>query len=173
MAKPHFIHVLHRSLLATAIACSSYANEPASLLAKPSPKLVMSTLDGKSTTQLSGHVGKVVAIQIWASWISTNYAPVARMQDIAVHNESWAGKVELFTLSVDRDREQASKIVSKHRWNRTKNLAVDIDKLKEFGISTLPATIIIAADRTIASLDVLHAIDIEKEVKALLNDPSE
>ncbi len=176
---PKYSRALHSLLLTVVIACPSYADEPDSLLGKPAPDLVLSALDGKSSMKLSDHVGKIVVLQFWATWVSTNYAPVANMQDIAARHENWAGKVELFTVCVDRDPAQAARVMTKQGWNQTKHMIVNIDKSADFGISVLPAAIIIAPDGTIATMADSHSIDgvtpetgrsLEDKISALLAD---
>ncbi|MGB7327946.1 MAG: thioredoxin-like domain-containing protein [Rubripirellula sp.] len=139
-----------------------------SFVGKPAPELVMSTLDGKSTTKLSQHVGKIVVLDFWAPWCATCYAPVAKMQEIMKRNQDWDGKVEMITVSIDEDLDRAVEVVAKQHWNQTTNMATSLDKLKDVGVSVVPVTIIVAADGTIATMAASHALDAEKEVKALL-----
>ncbi|TWU04044.1 hypothetical protein Pla100_09800 [Neorhodopirellula pilleata] len=83
-------------------------------------------------------------------------------------NQDWDGKVEMITVSIDEDLDRAVEVVAKQHWNQTTNMATSLDKLKDVGVSVVPVTIIVAADGTIATMAGSHALDVEKEVKALL-----
>ncbi|MEO2014167.1 MAG: thioredoxin-like domain-containing protein [Fuerstiella sp.] len=139
-----------------------------SFVGKPAPDMLLSTLDGKSTTKLSDQRGKVVVLDFWASWCATCFAPVTKMQDILERNNDWDGRVEMISVSIDSDLMRAAKAVAKQGWTRTRNLAVDVDELNALGVSVVPVTIVIAPDGTIVTMGGSHAIDVEKEVNALL-----
>jgi len=139
-------------------------------IGKRVPALKLSSLDGQSSANFSEHRGKIVVLDFWASWCVTCYPPVTKMQSIAESHPQWKGKVELITVSVDSDLSQAFKVVKKNGWNSTTNVAVDFEELKAIGVSVVPVTIVISPDGTIATTAGSHAVDIEKEVDALLPD---
>lgn len=140
-----------------------------SFIGKPAPEMVLSSLDGKSTTKLADYRGKVVVLDFWASWCPTCYAPVTKMQDFVWRHDDWGSRVEMITVSVDSDLERAVATVAKQGWDRTNNMSVEFDKLKNIGVSVVPITIVIAMDGTIATMAGSHAIDVEREVEALLS----
>ena len=139
-----------------------------SFVGKPAPEIELATLDGKFTTKLSGYRGKVVVLDFWASWCPTCYAPVTKMQDIVKRHDDWDGRVEMISVSVDSNLERAAATVAKQGWDRTRNMSIDFDKLKDIGVSVVPVTIVVAMDGTIATMAGSHALDVEREVKALL-----
>lgn len=139
-----------------------------SFIGKPMPEFKLLSLDGKPSGKLSDYRGKVVVLDFWASWCPTCYLPVTKMQNISGDNLQWKGKVELITVTVDSDLSKAVAIINEKKWNNTKNRAVDLDELKEVGVSVVPLVIIIAPDGTIATMAGAYALDIEKEVAALL-----
>ena len=139
-----------------------------SFVGKPAPDIELATLDGKLTTKLSGYRGKVVVLDFWASWCPTCYAPVTKMQDIVKRHDDWDGRVEMISVSVDSDLERAAATVANQDWDRTRNMSIEFDKLKDVGVSVVPVTIIVAMDGTIATMAGSHALDVEREVKALL-----
>lgn len=137
-------------------------------IGKPAPEMVLSTLDGRSTTKLSDHRGKVVVLDFWASWCPTCYAPVTKMQDVVMQHDDWDGRVEMITVSVDTDLKRAVATVAKQGWDRTNNMSIEFDKLQDIGVSVVPITVVIAMDGTIATMAGSHAINVEREVEALL-----
>ncbi len=137
-------------------------------IGKPMPKLTLTSLDGTRPSQLTDYRDKVVVLDFWASWCPTCYPPVTKMQTLLADNPRWKGKVELMTVTVDSDLSKAVDVVEKKKWNNTLNRAVDIEELNSIGVSVIPLVIVIAQDGTIATMADAHAIDIEKEVVALL-----
>ncbi|HUG67225.1 MAG TPA: redoxin domain-containing protein [Pirellulaceae bacterium] len=138
-------------------------------IGKPMPELKLTSLDGTQSSQLADYRGKVVVLDFWASWCPTCYPPVSKMQTIITNNPRWKGKVELITVTVDSELSKAVGVIDKKKWNNTLNRAVDIKELNAVGVSVIPVVIIIARDGTIATMAGAHALDIEKEVVALLD----
>lgn len=137
-------------------------------IGKPMPELKLSLLNGTRSSQVADFRGKVVVLDFWASWCPTCYPPVTKLQTILAENPRWKGKVELISVTVDSDLSNAVEVVNKKKWNNTLNLAVDIEELNAVGVSVVPLVIVIAQDGTIATMAGAHAIDVEKEVVALL-----
>jgi peroxiredoxin len=158
------VRLTRQSLALEGVSDASYR----SFVGKPAPEMLLSTLDGKSTTKLSDYRGKVVVLDFWASWCPTCFAPVTKMQDIVKRNNDWDGNVEMISVSVDSNLTQAAKAVEKQGWKHTRNLAIEFDKLREIGVSVVPVTIVIAMDGKIATMADSHAIEVEQQVKALL-----
>jgi thiol-disulfide isomerase/thioredoxin len=138
-------------------------------IGKPMPDLKLRTLDGTPAGRLGDYHGKLVVLDFWASWCPTCYPPVARMQTIAADHPEWKGKVEFIAVTVDADLSQAADVIEKQKWKSTLHRAVNLDELNAAGVSVVPLVIIIASDRTIATMAGAHALDIEKEVAALLS----
>ena len=132
------------------------------------PELKLSSFDGTRSSQLADYRGKIVVLDFWASWCPTCYPPVTKMQTMADDNPQWIGKVELITVSVDSDLAKAVGVIDKKNWNRTINRAADIQELNAIGVSVIPLVIVIAPEGTIAIMAGAHALDIEKEIVALL-----
>jgi thiol-disulfide isomerase/thioredoxin len=138
-------------------------------IGKPMLELELTSLDGTRSSQVVDYRSKVVVLDFWASWCPTCYAPVNKMQTIVAKNPRWKGKVELITVTVDSDLSKAVDVIDKKKWNKTQNRAVDIEKLNAVGIRVVPLVIIITRDGKIAAMADAHALDIEKEVVALLD----
>lgn len=136
-------------------------------IGKPAPEWQLSGLDGKPATSLPALRGKIVVLDFWASWCPSCYAPVAALQDVIQRHGEWDGEVEVISVSVDSDLAIAAKTVEKQGWDRTRNLAIEFDRLHDAGVTVVPVTIIVAQDGTIATMAGSHAIDVETEVKAL------
>ncbi len=137
-------------------------------IGKPMPELKLSLLDGKRSEQLEDYRGKIVVLDFWASWCPTCFPAVTNMQTILADNPRWLGKVEVIAVTVDSDLSKAVAVVNKKTWNNALNRAVNIEELNAIGVSVIPLVIVIARDGTIATMAGAYALDIEKEVVALL-----
>jgi hypothetical protein len=92
------------------------------------------------------------------------------MQIIVANNSRWKEKVEFMAITVDSDLAKAADVIVKMKWNGTLHRAVDVEKLNSIGVRVIPLVIIMAPDGTIATMAGAHALDIEKEVAALLKN---
>ncbi len=131
---------------------------------KPVPNLKLSSLDGTSAERVGHYRGKVVVLDFWASWCAVCFQPVTHLQALVKEHPEWAGKVEVISVTVDTDLSGAVDTISKNNWNKTRNLAVALDDLKELGVSVVPVAIVVAKDGTIASMAGPHALDFEREI---------
>ena len=156
------------ALIRAALELEGVPSSYKAYIGKPMPELKLSSFDGTRSSQLADYRGKVVVLDFWASWCPTCYPPVTKMQTLVADNPQWIGKVELITVSVDSDLVKAVGVIDKKNWNRTLNRAADIQELNAIGVSVIPLVIVIAPDGRIATMAGAHALDIEKEVVALL-----
>jgi len=140
-----------------------------SYIGKKAPDLTLRELATQRESTVSQYAGKIVVLDFWASWCATCYAPVERLQSILKRHPEWRDKVELISVSVDADVEHAIAVVEKRHWDQTTNVSIDFDSLKSCGVNVVPITIIVASDGTIANMAGSHAIDVEKEVGAMLD----
>ncbi len=138
-------------------------------IGKPMPGLKLTSLDGAPSRQLADYRGKVVVLDFWASWCPTCYPVVSKLQTILTDNPRWKGEVELIAVTVDSDRSKAVAVIDKKKWGNALNRAVNLEELEAAGVSVIPLVIVIARDGTIAAMAGAHALDIEKEVAALLD----
>jgi predicted DsbA family dithiol-disulfide isomerase len=76
----------------------------------------------------------------------------------------------LLAVSVDTEREKASKIIHDKKWTQTTNVSIDPSTLHAIGVQVLPLLIIVSQDGTIATMRGSHAINVEKVVERLLHE---
>jgi cytochrome c biogenesis protein CcmG/thiol:disulfide interchange protein DsbE len=90
---------------------------------KPLPKMAVSRLDGAGEIRFSSLRGKVVLIDIWASWCAPCKEEMPLLDDIA---RRMRGKVQVIAVSIDEERANARAFLeSRPRWSLT--LAHDPD----------------------------------------------
>jgi thiol-disulfide isomerase/thioredoxin len=139
------------------------------LIGTVAPASEFKTLDGFSRTTLSAYAGRVVVLDLWASWCGTCYAPVDKLQAIARSRPEWRDRVAFLAVTVDADLGAASRVVEARRWRETIHLSLPAEKLEALGIKTVPTILILSPDGRIATAGDPHALDIEKEIQNLLS----
>lgn len=138
-----------------------------SFIGKQLPSVRLTPLDGSPPFELSDLSGKIVVLDIWASWCPACLPPVTKLQKIVAAHPEWAGNVEVIAVSVDADPASAKEVIEKLEWHRTKNVIASRDDLKLLNISAIPVTIVLSTDGTIANMAGSHAIQIEEAVSIL------
>ena len=140
-----------------------------SFIGKPVADLKLSSLDGTSKVRLSDYRGKIIVLDFWASWCETCYEPVTKLQAITAEHPEWADQVEFITVTVDAELSSAANTIHKHKWDKTRNVAVALDDLKAIGVSVVPVAVIISKDGVVVNMADSHALDFEKEVASQLD----
>jgi len=138
-------------------------------IGRNAPDLRLARFDDSGVVKLSEHRGKILVLDFWASWCGTCYQPVEHLQELARSHPEWKDRVEWMTVAVDTEREKASEVIQKKKWTRTTNLSADPKSLDAFGIQVVPVSLIISREGTIATMGEAHAVDVEKEVRRLLD----
>ena len=84
----------------------------------PMPQLMVKTLEGNRQINLGRQRGKVVLVDIWASWCAPCMEEMPLLDEMAARLKNQG--VEIIAVSVDEDRESATAFLSKRsRWTLT------------------------------------------------------
>ncbi|HEX2660414.1 MAG TPA: TlpA disulfide reductase family protein [Polyangia bacterium] len=84
---------------------------------RPAPEIVVDRLDGKNLALSSLH-GKVVLLDVWASWCGPCKQELPMLDAIAARLHKRG--VEVLAVSVDQDRENVDKFLgARPKWNLT------------------------------------------------------
>lgn len=133
----------------------------------PSFKFVR-LVDGE-VTELSQLAGRIVVIELWATWCGPCIRALDELESLQVEHPEWNGQVELVAVSVDEDREDAVKFFRDKRWSRISTVWAGPDVLKSYRVSGLPTMFVIDQDGQVVGAD--HRLDIPGLVKPLLRSP--
>jgi thiol-disulfide isomerase/thioredoxin len=97
---------------------SASEDQAAPNVGAPVPDLTVDGFWDKKPIRLSGYKGKVVLLDIWASWCAPCKEELPALNEMAAR---LAGKgIEIVAISVDEDREAAETFLKKHkRWSLT------------------------------------------------------
>jgi thiol-disulfide isomerase/thioredoxin len=133
------------------------------LVGKPAPTIQGTDLDGKDFN-LANLKGKVVLVVFWASWCQPNAAQVTWLEQVdhAHHNQG----LQVVGINLDTQEDGGQKLETvlpnirrflldyNVPWPTLVNGAGDRDYAKAFGVSDIPANILIAGDGTVAQVDL-------------------
>jgi thiol-disulfide isomerase/thioredoxin len=162
-AEPNFLVKLTRE--AVPVPGISYAN----LVGESAPNIQFTKLNQRSHVGLSSYKGKIVVLDIWASWCSACYEPLDRLQQLARARAGWKDRVALLAATIDTDASAALKVIQKRAWNRTVPLALGLDELKTLGIETIPTLLVISPEGKIVAAGDPYSISINVVVNELLS----
>lgn len=136
---------------------------------KPAPKVQFTKFGQTATVNLADYRGKVVVLDLWASWCGTCYSAVDEMQKIARAHPKWKGRVELLTATIDANPSDAARAIKARNWNATTFLSLKVDDMEAMGIEVVPTMLIISPDGRIVDIGDPHAIPIESQIHSLLS----
>jgi thiol-disulfide isomerase/thioredoxin len=136
---------------------------------KAAPNVQFTKFGQTTTVNLADYRGKIVVLDLWASWCSTCYSAVDEMQQIARAHPEWKGRVELLTATIDANPSDAARAIKARNWNATTFLSLKVDDMKAMGIEVVPTMLIISPDGKIVDIGDPHAIPIESQIQRLLS----
>jgi len=102
------------ALLLGGILVSHYRASAADNAEKP-PALVFPGIDGKSTLKLADYRGKVVVLDVWATWCGYCVREMPELTAFQQEAEKDKAPVQLIGISVDRKSADAAAFVKEHK----------------------------------------------------------
>jgi thiol-disulfide isomerase/thioredoxin len=135
------------------------------MVGKPAPALRGTDLDGKPF-DLVDLRGKVVLVEFWASWCLPSAAEIQWFQEVAdrYHDRG----LRIVGVNVDTVQEGGPKLETllpsirrfllnyNVSWPTLVNGAGDSDYARAYGITEIPASVLIGKDGSIVQLDLVH-----------------
>lgn len=120
------------------------------------PDISFTHLDSDSIQKLSDFRGKVVLIDFWAVWCGPCQQPMEKMQRYRDENPDWGDKVELISISIDRNSKDAKQHLKKNGWTKSYNVWAGegefrSEAARKFKIREIPTYYLINPDGKIVS----------------------
>jgi thiol-disulfide isomerase/thioredoxin len=133
------------------------------LVGKPAPPIQGTDLDGKEFN-LAAQKGKVVLVVFWASWCQPNVSQVTWLEQVerAFHNKG----LQVIGINVDNQEDGGQKLETvlpnirrflldyNVPWPTLVNGTGDRDYAKAYGVSDIPANVLIGRDGTVVQIDL-------------------
>lgn len=129
------------------------------------PDFSFTRMDG-SQADLDSLRGKIVVLEIWASWCKPCVELVGRMQSLRTDHPEWNGQVEILFASVDDQCEKAVECAKAHHWTAITPIWSGPELANDYCTSGVPATFIIDRDgRVVAAGKPGSDLDIAKTIR--------
>ncbi len=134
-------------------------------IGKPAPAIRGKDVEGKPF-DLASAKGKVVLVVFWASWNLPSGAEVEWLQQIAESNK--ARGLEVVGINLDTVQDDGQKLETvmpniRHflldhnvTWPTLVNGSGDQDYAKAYGITEIPANVVVGRDGTVAQIDLVR-----------------
>lgn len=136
------------------------------------PAIKATTLDGKPIA-LSDFAGKVVLIDFWATWCGPCVAELPHVKSAYTkfHDQGF----EIIGISLDDNKDALKKFIAKREmpWAQIVNNEIKggKDPASVYGVSSIPTTVLVGRDGTIAATN-LRGERLGKEVEKALKAPA-
>ena len=135
------------------------------LIGKKAPEIQLKTLDGK-TFKLADHNGKVVILDFWASWCGPCLQVMPQIDKVA---QEFADQgVELFGINLEETPEKIKKAQERLKLSTTILFDRDGRIAERYGATSIPQTVIIKRDGTVARLFVGSSSRFDEQLRAAL-----
>lgn len=122
------------------------------LVGKPAPDIDVKDIHGKPI-RLADFKGKVVLLDFWAVECEPCVGDFPRLE--ALYGKYRAQGFEIIGISLDETAERMAELVRERKlpWPQVHNATSGADLVASFGVSSLPATVLIGADGKVDRLD--------------------
>jgi thiol-disulfide isomerase/thioredoxin len=131
------------------------------------PNIPMTAVPEMKPEYLADFRGKVVVVEIWATWCVPCQQGMRELQTYTVENPTWKDRVLLIAASVDEDHDELISRLNSNGWTRMHNVQIGAEAKKAYHVGAVPTVYIVDRDGKIAAAG--HSLDIPTLVNALIN----
>jgi peroxiredoxin len=118
---------------------------PESLEGKPAPDFSLKTLEGKEV-KLSDQKGKVVLIDIWATWCPPCRESLPHLQAIATDTTLADKGLVVWAVNAREGKDKIEPFMKENKYSFTVPMDSDGAVMKKYFVTGIPTTLIIGRD---------------------------
>lgn len=145
------------------------------------PDITLLDIDSNTTNVVSDFRGKVVLLELWATWCGPCQPAMEKLNDLAKDRREWADSVVILPLSVDKRPDLAADHTAdrgwtamRHYWSRPTNEGQS-EAERAFVVNGIPTAVLIKPDGTIAwrghpTAVGEEGVDLQERIEQLLRD---
>lgn len=148
-----------------AIGSLAFAQEKdtTSLDSKQAPDFSLNTPDGK-TLKLSDQKGKVVVLDLWATWCPPCRKSLPHLQSISVNKELADKGLVVWAVNQQEKPEVVKEFVEKNSYSFTVLMDTDGKMGKSYLVRGIPTTVVVGRDGTVSSVFIGFGDGSEKKL---------
>ena len=130
------------------------------------PNFKFTRLVDAEDADLSQYAGKVVVMELWASWCGPCIELLDKLQNIPAEHPEWEGQVVLLAVSADEHMEDATRIFTEKQWKGISVVWAGPEVLKTYHANSLPSMYVIDQNGDVAAAH--YRFDVPQVVRPLL-----
>lgn len=137
------------------------------LVGQPAPDFQLDLLDGKSF-RLSGHKGKIVVLDFWASWCGPCMQTMPLVEEAM--REFDPAQVELISVNLEEPRERIQAALDRQGLQLTVAMDIDGTTARKYQANAIPQMVIVDATGKVARLYVGGGSAVVTQLRQALRD---
>lgn len=141
-----------------------------SLVGKNVGGIRFTTFDDNAQGSMSNFRGKILVIDVWATFCAPCQKPMTMMQEYFERNPSWHDKVVLVGASIDENHENAVEHAKRKSWSNTVNVHLEPAAIEALDVQAVPLLVIANPDGMITYYGDVHAVSVPDIVNQMLKD---
>lgn len=153
--------VLAALVLAIGSAALAQEKDTSALKSQKAPDFSLKTLDGK-TVRLSDQKGKVVVLDMWATWCPPCRKSLPHLQSLSAKTDLAEKGLVVWAIDQQESSEKVSKFVTAGKYTFTVLLDSDGAVGKAYLVQGIPTTVIVGRDGTVQEVFIGYDDEVAK-----------
>ena len=136
-------------------------------------KVTFFDLSQGKRASLADFSGKIVILELWASWCVPCQEPMRKLQTLSQQHPDWGDEVAIITVSMDQIPERAKNHLERNGWTQTYNVWAGPEKAanelkKKLETEMIPYVFVLDKDGRIEARGMPSQVNLAAAVERLL-----